>query len=122
MVTARKAAMEEMRRTDVVIEVLDARVPYSSCNPEFEKLRRENQRPALKILNKADLADRERTQAWLALYNARPGVRAIALSAKSRSDVSRITDECRGLAPRARAPGPGQRGPPASQTSGSGRG
>ncbi len=99
MVTARKDAIETMRRTDVVIEVLDARVPRSSCNPEFEALRRENQRPALKILNKADLADRKRTQAWLAHYNALPSTRAIALTAKSRADVKRILTECQSLAP-----------------------
>ena len=99
MVTARKDAIETMRRTDVVIEVLDARVPRSSCNPEFETLRRENERPALKILNKADLADREKTQAWLAHYNALPRTRAIALSAKSRSEVKRILKECQSLAP-----------------------
>ena len=99
MVTARKAALEAMRQTDVVIEVLDARVPHSSCNPLFETLRRENQRPALKILNKADLADPERTPSWLAHYNARPGTRAIALTAKSRGEVARILDECAALAP-----------------------
>ena len=99
MVTARKDAIETMRRTDVVIEVLDARVPRSSCNPEFETLRRENQRPALKILNKADLADREKTKAWLAHYNALPRTRAIALTAKSRADVKRILTECQSLAP-----------------------
>jgi len=99
MVTARKDAMEAMRQTDVVIEVLDARVPHSSCNPLVEQLRRENQRPALKLLNKADLADRERTQAWLLDYNARPGVRAIALSAQKRGEVGRIVKECQALAP-----------------------
>jgi ribosome biogenesis GTPase A len=99
MVTARKEAMEAMRQTDVVIEVLDARVPHSSCNPMFETLRRENQRPALKVLNKADLADPKRTLAWLAHYNAQAGVKAIALSAKSRPEVARIPDECASLAP-----------------------
>ena len=99
MVTARKEAIETMRRTDVVIEVLDARVPYSSCNPDFETFRRENRRPALKILNKADVADRERTQKWLAYYNAMPNVRAIALSAKKRGEVNRILTECQTLAP-----------------------
>ncbi|HEY3352817.1 MAG TPA: ribosome biogenesis GTPase YlqF [Polyangia bacterium] len=99
MLAARKAAMETMRRTDVVIEVLDARVPHSSCNPDFEKLRRENQRPALKVLNKADLADPERTRRWLAELNARPGVGAIALSAKSRGEVRRILPACLALAP-----------------------
>jgi ribosome biogenesis GTPase A len=99
MVTARKEAMETMRRTDVVIEVLDARVPHSSCNPDFEAFRRENQRPALKILNKSDLADADRTRQWLAHYNAQSGVRAIALSAKRRGDTNRILPECLALAP-----------------------
>lgn len=99
MVTARKDAILALRRTDVVIEVLDARVPHSSCNPVFESLRKENQRPALKIFNKADLADRERTRLWLLHYNARPGVRAIALSAKRRGEVNRILPACLALAP-----------------------
>jgi ribosome biogenesis GTPase A len=103
MVTARKEAIVTLRSTDVVIEVLDARVPHSSCNPEFEKLRAEHQRPALKILNKADLADRALTTAWLAHYNAQPKSRAIALSAKKRGDVARIIDECRALAPTRKA-------------------
>lgn len=99
MVTARNDAMEAMRQTDVVIEVLDARAPHSSCNPMVEALRRENQRPALKLLNKADLADPVRTAAWLVEYNQRPKTRAIALSAKSRGEVSRILGECDALAP-----------------------
>ena len=99
MVKARREAQEAMRQTDVVIEVLDARVPHSSCNPLFEALRRENQRPALKILNKVDIADPALTRAWLDEYNARPGVRAIALSARSRPDVAKIPDECAALAP-----------------------
>ncbi len=99
MVTARKEAAEALRSIDVVIEVLDARVPRSSCNPEFEALRRHNQRPALKLLNKADVADPARTQAWLAHYNAQPGVRAIALSARKRGDVAKIPSEALALAP-----------------------
>lgn len=99
MLKARKEAIETLRRTDVVIEVLDARVPHSSCSPMFEALRLEHKKPTLKLLNKIDLADRKRTQEWLAHYNARPGVRAIALSAKRRADVSRIPTECLVLAP-----------------------
>src|SRR5687768_3490750 len=99
MVTAHKEAALAMRKTDVVIEVLDARVPYSSCNPLIEKLRRQNQRPALKILNKSDVADPERTQLWLAHYNAQPGVKAIALSSKKAPEVSRIPQHALALAP-----------------------
>jgi ribosome biogenesis GTPase A len=99
MVTARKDAAITMRQTDVVIEVLDARVPLSSCNPMVEALRRENQRPALKILNKADAADPARTSEWLAYYNAQLEVKAIALSAKKAGEVQRIPKECLALAP-----------------------
>ncbi len=99
MATARKLAAEALRKTDVVIEVLDARVPFSSCNPLVEKLRRECQRPALKVLNKADLADPARTQAWLGFYNAQVGTRAIAISCKKPSAAARIPEEALGLAP-----------------------
>jgi ribosome biogenesis GTPase A len=99
MVEARKKIAETMRKTDVVIEVLDARAPQSSRNPSVEALRRQNQRPALKILNKSDLADPERTGRWLAYYNAQSGVRALALCAKKPGEVARIPKECHALAP-----------------------
>ena len=104
MVTARKEAALAMRKTDVVIEVLDARVPYSSRNPLVESLRRENQRPALKILNKSDVADPERTRLWLGHYNAQPGVKAVALSAKKASEVQRIPKYALALAPHRNSP------------------
>ncbi len=96
---ARKEAAETLRKTDVVLEVLDARVPFSSCNPGIEELRRKLQRPALKILNKQDLADPERTREWLAYYNAQPGVRAVALSAKQGPSVKRLPERALALAP-----------------------
>lgn len=104
MVTARKEAALAMRKTDVVIEVLDARVPYSSCNPMIETLRRENQRPALKILNKSDVADPERTRLWLGYYNAQPGVKAVALNAKRTAEVQRIPKHAQALAPHRTTP------------------
>ena len=57
MVAARKKSAEVMERTDVVIEVLDARLPMASSNPMIDELRRYRQRPCLKLLNKGDLAD-----------------------------------------------------------------
>ncbi|HHJ80015.1 MAG TPA: ribosome biogenesis GTPase YlqF, partial [Candidatus Tenderia electrophaga] len=52
---ARKKINEVMPQIDVVIEVLDARIPYSSENPAIAELRQG--RPCIKILNKTDLAD-----------------------------------------------------------------
>ncbi|MDR3394526.1 MAG: ribosome biogenesis GTPase YlqF [Parasulfuritortus sp.] len=99
MTSARKKAAETMARTDVVIEVLDARLPEASRNPMIEELRLFRQRPCLKILNKSDLADPVVTQAWLAFYERQPNVKAVALSAKKASDVAKIPGLCRALAP-----------------------
>src|SRR4051812_30265975 len=99
MLTARTKAAETMRKTDLVIEVLDARAPHSSCNPVFEKLRLAGQRPALKLLNKSDVADPEQTRRWLQHYNAQPGVQAITLCAKKPREIEGVLTACRALRP-----------------------
>ena len=99
MTQARKKAEETMEVTDLVIEVLDARIPEASHNPMIEQLRLFRQRPNLKILNKADLADPAATQAWLNHYNKQPGVKAVALSCKKPGDAAKVPNLCRALAP-----------------------
>ncbi|HEY0906042.1 MAG TPA: ribosome biogenesis GTPase YlqF [Methylophilus sp.] len=99
MTSARKKAEETMEHIDVVIEVLDARVPAASHNPMIEDMRNFRQRPNLKILNKADLADPQVTQAWLNYFNAQPNTRAVALSCKKPGDAKKIPGLCRQLAP-----------------------
>jgi ribosome biogenesis GTPase A len=100
MAIARNAAAESMRKIDLVIEVLDARIPHSSCNPMFEALRRQGQRPALKLLNKSDLADPEHTRLWLQHYSAQPDVKAISLCAKRPKEIQRIPTLCQSMVPR----------------------
>ncbi len=104
MTSARKKAAETMAKTDVVIEVVDARLPEASTNPMIAELREFRQRPCLKILNKADLADPVATQAWLDWYKQQPGISAVALSCKSTSDVARIPKLCLQLAPHRGSP------------------
>ncbi|MBK9161171.1 MAG: ribosome biogenesis GTPase YlqF [Nitrosomonadales bacterium] len=99
MTSARRKAAETMEFIDVVIEVLDARAPEASCNPMIRELREHRQRPCLKLLNKADLADPAVTQQWLDHYNSQPGVRAVALSCKDAADAARVPKLCRPLAP-----------------------
>ena len=99
MTSAKKKAAETMASVDVVIEVLDARLPEASTNPIVRELRLFRQRPCLKVLNKADLADPEATKAWIDYYNAQDGVKAIALSSKNHGDVARIPAFCQRLAP-----------------------
>lgn len=99
MNAARKKAAESMEKVDLVIEVLDARVPQASSNPMIDALRRARQRPCLKILNKSDLADPVATQAWLAHYSAQPQVHAVALSCRKPADVAKVPALCLKLAP-----------------------
>jgi ribosome biogenesis GTPase A len=93
----RKAIAERIKEIDVVIEVLDARLPGSSANPLLAELTRG--KPALKILNKQDLADPQQTAQWLAHYQARPGTQALALDASATAPARQLIKACRSLAP-----------------------
>jgi len=93
----RKAIAERVKEIDVVIEVLDARLPASSANPLLAELT--GHKPTLKILNKQDVADAERTRQWLEHYNAQPGTRAIALQATEQAATQRLAAACHELAP-----------------------
>jgi ribosome biogenesis GTPase A len=99
MNAARREAAEQMENTDLVIEVLDARIPEASRNPMVEELRTFRQRPCLKVLNKIDLADPGATAAWKAFYDAQQGVTAYPMTTKKPADVARIPDLCQALAP-----------------------
>jgi ribosome biogenesis GTPase A len=105
MAAARKKAGETLAAADVVIEVVDARIPEASTNPMIHQLRRHRQRPCLKILNKADLADPAATTAWLAHYAAQPDVQAVALSCKKPGDVAKVRGLAAKLAPYRTGPG-----------------
>ena len=99
MTSARKRAAETLARIDVVIEVLDARIPMASSNPMIRELREFRQRPCLRVLNKSDLADPVVTQAWLESFNRQEGVTAIALCCKKPGEVARLPKLCQKLAP-----------------------
>ena len=93
----RKAIEERIKEIDVVIELLDARLPASSANPMLAKLTAG--KPALKVLNKQDLADPVRTALWLAHYNTIPGTRALGLDASMKAPAKALVDACFALAP-----------------------
>lgn len=93
----RKAIGERIKDIDVVIEMLDARLPGSSANPMLAELIKG--KPALKVLSKQDLADPARTALWLTHYNAMPGVRALGLDTSMTSPAKALIDACQQLAP-----------------------
>ncbi|MFM1948105.1 MAG: Ribosome biosis GTPase [Pseudomonadota bacterium] len=93
----RKAIEERIKDIDVVIEMLDARLPGSSANPMLAQLIQG--KPGLKVLSKQDLADPARTKLWLDHYNAMPNVRAIGLDTSMVSPAKALIEACHLLAP-----------------------
>ncbi len=93
----RKLIEERVKDIDVVIEVLDARIPGSSFNPLLQALT--GHKPRVKLLNKQDVADPVQTQAWLRWYNAQPETRALAMDANEATPARRLIALCRELAP-----------------------
>ncbi len=76
---ARKEMEKVLPATDIIIEILDSRIPYSSENPMLKELR--GDKPCLKILTKADLSDRDATEKWVkALRTATIDTMAITTS------------------------------------------
>ena len=97
MNVTKQAISERIKDIDVVIELLDARLPGSSANPLLADLT--SSKPALKVLNKQDLADPTITALWLAHYNALPNTRAIPLAATDATPAKALAKACKELAP-----------------------
>jgi len=94
---AQKEVREILPQIDVVIEVCDARLPFSSENPMITEIR--GDKPLIKILNKSDLADADLTKRWLEYLDAQQHVKAIALTTESPSLAKQIPSLIRKLVP-----------------------
>ena len=93
---AQKEIKEILPQIDVVIEVCDARLPFSSENPMITEIR--GDKPLIKILNKADLADSQLTDIWLAYLEAQHNVKAIALTTENPAIAKQLPALIRSLA------------------------
>lgn len=92
MAAAKRMMEENMKLIDVIIELRDARIPFSSGNPDIEKFKK----PRLILLNKSDLADSAKTKLWIDYFESK-GIRAKAINARNRQSdiVSAINGICR---------------------------
>lgn len=87
MTKARRAMKEDMKLIDLIIELVDARVPVSSRNPDIDELGRQKAR--LVLLNKADLAGEGANDAWVRWFRGQ-GVQAVKLDSRSRAGLKQI--------------------------------
>jgi ribosome biogenesis GTPase A len=87
MVKARRLVSENLKMVDVVIEILDARIPYSSKNPEIDDILKS--KPKVVVFNKADLADMKISNDWSNWYSANgyPNVFIDSISGKGSDDL-----------------------------------
>ncbi len=94
---AQKDIKQALAKVDIVIEVLDARIPFSSENPLIATLRGE--KPCIKVLNKWDLADPDMVKTWQTHLEKERGVKTLALTKDSTADVRGIISLCKKLLP-----------------------
>jgi len=100
---AQEKMAEAIRKIDVIIEVLDARLPYSSSNHQLDEMRRN--KPCIKVLNKKDLADPAVTSAWVRHFEREAGLCAMPLSAKVHADAKQLIKLCQKMVPHRGRPG-----------------
>ena len=95
MKKAQRLVEENLKLVDVVIELLDARIPLSSANPMLAEIIQD--KPRVVALNKADLADAERTRAWVAYFRSQ-GIAAVAVDASRGRGVKQLVQQVTELA------------------------
>jgi ribosome biogenesis GTPase A len=97
MTKARRELVALMPSQDVMIEVLDGRLPRASSNPLLAEVR--GAKPVIKVLTKSDLADPEVTRAWIDYFEGEPDVKAFASTTEQPHETRRrIAELCRNLA------------------------
>ncbi len=94
---ARKQVKETLPQIDLIIEVLDARIPYSSENPMIAELR--SDKPCIKVLTKSDLAEENLTRQWLEHFEQSSNVKALALTTQQPKKTKQLTELCRKILP-----------------------
>jgi ribosome biogenesis GTPase A len=94
---AGKELKQLLPKIDLVIEVVDARIPFSSQNPMLENLR--GNKPCIKILNKSDLADPETTALWQAYLERDSAIKTLALDTDKSDKSQLLLGLCRELVP-----------------------
>ena len=99
MTKAKKEFEKNLKHNDLVIEVVDARLPQSSENPMLNQIIKHRGKPHLKLLNKSDIADPKITSQWLKYYSQRANTLSLSVSAKNKKNKLAIKEACFQLVP-----------------------
>lgn len=91
MAKARRQVGEKLKLVDIVIELVDARIPFSSRNPMIDEII--HQKPRLLILNKGDMADKKITEAWVQYFEEQ-NIPALPVNSQTGEGVQEIVKKC----------------------------
>jgi len=94
---ASKEIKKVLPQIDLIIEVLDARIPFSSQNPMLSTLRGET--PCIRVLSKTDLADPKITELWQRYLEQEKGVKTLAVTTLQPEKIKQITQLCHKMVP-----------------------
>ncbi len=94
MAKTRRMIEENLKSIDVVVEILDARIPFSGRNPNFDDII--SQKPRLVVMNKYDLADSSVTDRWTTWYGKK-GIKVIPISCATGMGINKIAPASREL-------------------------
>lgn len=88
MTKAKRQMQEDIKLIDLVIELVDARIPMSSRNPDIDELGKNKAR--LILLNKSDLADKDASEAWMEFFKEK-GYFAVKVDARNKGCMKAIS-------------------------------
>ncbi|MGM9534979.1 MAG: ribosome biogenesis GTPase YlqF, partial [Intestinibacter sp.] len=94
MKKTKEMVQNNLKLVDVVIELLDARIPLSSKNPDIDRLAKN--KPRVVVLNKSDLSDKNKLNKWISYYQSK-GIKAIPVDTLKGSGVNKIVEECKNV-------------------------
>lgn len=89
MAKTKKQIIEDLKLIDIVVEILDARMPLASVNPDIQNYIKDKKK--IIILNKSDLADENITNEWIKYYKSK-GINAIAIEANNGKGIPKVID------------------------------
>ena len=89
MAKTKKQIIEDLKLIDIVIEILDARIPLASQNPDIENCIKDKNK--IIVLNKADLADNNITNKWIEFYKSN-GIKAIAVESNNSKGIKEVIE------------------------------
>jgi len=94
MTKTRRQIEADLKQVDAVCEIVDARIPISSRNPDIDSIC--GSKPRIVVLNRMDLADSEATKRWIAYFKSK-GMAAIATDCKSRKGIAEFQPAARSV-------------------------